>query len=86
MPVKGPFKNLKLILLFGGKHRSAATNIYDDRTSKGSKVLYGHCSVCNRKKSMTVSDKTIAAEGLGDFFMSLGNKGLNVSKKMAKTF
>ena len=28
-------------------------------TSKGSKVLIGYCSVCNRKKSMTVSDDTI---------------------------
>ena len=33
---------------------------------------------------MTVSDNTIKAEGLGDFFMNLGKKGLNVSKKMAK--
>ena len=35
---------------------------------------------------MTVSDNTIAAEGSGVFLKSLGNKGLNVSKKMAKTF
>ena len=33
---------------------------------------------------MTVSDNTIKAEGLGDFFEKLGEKGLNVSKKMAK--
>ena len=33
---------------------------------------------------MTVSDNTIKAKGLGDFFKSLGKKGLNVSKKMAK--
>ena len=33
---------------------------------------------------MTVSDNTIQAEGLGDFFRNLGKKGLNVSKKMAK--
>ena len=33
---------------------------------------------------MTVSDKTIKTEGLGDFFKNLGKKGLNVSKKMAK--
>ena len=33
---------------------------------------------------MTVSDNTIKAEGLGDFFKDLGNKGLNASKKMAK--
>ena len=33
---------------------------------------------------MTVSDDTIKAEGLGDFFKNLGKKGLNVSKRKAK--
>ena len=33
---------------------------------------------------MIVSDNTIQAEGLTDFFKNLGIKGLNVSKKMAK--
>ena len=33
---------------------------------------------------MIVSDNTIEAEGLGDFFKNLCKKGLNVSKKMAK--
>ena len=68
----------------GGRHRSETKNIYGSITSKCSKVLIGFCSVCNRKKSMTVSDSTIKAEGLGDFFKNLGKKGLNVSKKMAK--
>ena len=70
----------------GGRHRSATVNIYDDVTSKGSKVLIEFCSICNRKKSMTVSDNTIKAEGLGDFFKNLGKKELKVSKKMAKMF
>ena len=52
----------------GGRHRSATIKIYGDRTSKASKVLIGYCSICNRKKSMTVSDNTIKAEGLGSFF------------------
>ena len=47
----------------GGRHQSAAKNIYGDITSKGSKVLIGYCSICNRKKSMTVSDITIKVEG-----------------------
>ena len=68
----------------GGRHRSATVKIYGDVTFKGSKELIGYCSICNRKKSMTVSDDTIKAEGLGDFFKNLGKKGLNVSKKMAK--
>ena len=68
----------------GGRHRSATVKIYGDVTSKGSKVLIGYCSVCNRKKSRTVSDDTIKAEGLGEFFKNLGKKRPNVSKKMAK--
>ena len=36
------------------------------------------------KKTIIVSDNTIQAEGLGDFFENLGKRGLNVSKKMAK--
>ena len=52
----------------GGRHRLATIKIYGDITSKGSKELIGYCSVCNRKKSMTVSDNTIKAEGLGSFF------------------
>ena len=68
----------------GGKHRSATKNIYGDITSKGSKVLIGFCSICNRKKSMTVSDNTLRTEGFGDFFKNLSIKGLNVSEKMAK--
>ena len=68
----------------GGRHRSSTVKIYGDITSKGSKVLIGNCSKCNRKKSMTVSDSTIQAEGFGDFFKNLGRKGLNVSKKKDK--
>ena len=68
----------------GGRHRSAKIKIYGDITSKGSKVLIGYCSVCNRKKSMTVSDNTIKAEGLGSFFKSLGKISTKAGKKLAK--
>ena len=68
----------------GGRHRSATTIFYGDITSKISTVIVGFCSICIRKHSMTVSDNTILAEGLVDFFENLGKKGLNISKKMAK--
>ena len=68
----------------GGRHRSATIKIYGDITSKGSKVLIGYCSVCNRKKSMTVSDNTIKAEGLGNFFENLGKISAKAGKKLAK--
>ena len=53
-------------------------------TSKGSKVLIGYCSVCNRKKSMTVSDNTIKAEGLGRFFKNLGKISSKAGEKLAE--
>ena len=73
----------------GGRHKSGTTNIVGEirnnkKTGKEIKLLVGQCMVCNRKKSMIVSDNVIQAEGLGDFFKNLGKKGLNVSKKMAK--
>ena len=69
---------------FGGRYRSATVNIYVDITSKVSKVLIGYCSICNRKKSKTVSDNTKQAECTCDFFKDLWRKGLNVSKQMFK--
>ena len=72
-----------------GKHRSGTNNITGEKTvnkktGREIKLLFGKCVVCNRKKSMIVSDNTIQAESLGDFFKNLGKKGLNLSKKMAK--
>ena len=79
------FKKFKIdSYCVGGRHKSATKNIHGDIPSKVSKVLFGSCSICNRKRSMTVSDNTIQAEGVGDFFRNLGRKGQNVSKKMAK--
>ena len=67
----------------GGRHKSSTVKIYGDITSKGSKVLIGFCSVCNRKKSMTVSDNTIKAEGLSSFFKNLGKISAKAGKKLA---
>ena len=73
----------------GGRHKSATKNIVGEmtinkKTSKDVKLLVGKCVICNRKKTMIVSDNVIQAEELGDFFKNLGKKGLNASKKMAK--
>ena len=73
----------------GGRHRSGTKIIVGEirnnkKTGKEVKFLVGQCMVCNRKKSMIVSDNVIQAEGLGDFFKNLGKKSLNISKKMAK--
>ena len=73
----------------GGRHRSGIKNIVGEirnnkKTDKEVKLLVGKCMICDRKKSIIVSDNVIQAEGLGDFFKNLGKKGLNASKKMAK--
>ena len=73
----------------GGKHRSGTKNItieitINKKTGREINLLVGKCVICNRKKTMIVSDNTIQVEGLGDFFKNVGKKGLNESKKMAK--
>ena len=73
----------------GQKHYSGTKNnageiTINKKTGREVKLLVGQCSICNRKKSMIVSDNTIKEEGLGHFLKNLGKKGLNVSKKMAK--
>ena len=53
------------------------------KTSKDTKLLVGKCVICNRKKSMIVSDNTIKAEGLGSFFKNLGKVSSKAGKKLA---
>ena len=71
----------------GGKHYSATTNIRGDITQNKKtgalvKLLRGTCSTCKRNKSLIVSDQTISAEGLGDFFKHIGKAAKNVGKKI----
>ena len=40
--------------------------------------------ICNRKKTVIVSDNVIQAEGLGDFFKNLGKISAKAGKKLAK--
>ena len=77
------------IFSVGGTHRSATTNTvgdltFNEKTGNEIKFLISRCLKCDRKKTMTVSDNTIAAKGLGDIVKSLGNGGLNETKKIAK--
>ena len=72
----------------GGKHHSGTKNISGEitinkKTNKEIKLLVGKCMVCNRKKSMIVSDNTIKAEGLGSFFKNLGKISAKAGKKLA---
>ena len=67
----------------GGRHYSCTNNIRGVVTAKGTKMFKGSCAMCRRKKSMTVSDATIAAERLKDFFRSVGKATVNFGKKVA---
>ena len=52
------------------------------KTGMPVKLLRGICSTCKRNKSLIVSDQTISAEGLGDFFKHIGKAAKNVGKKI----
>ena len=67
----------------GGRQYSGTNNISGTITSKGTKMLRGSCTKCRRNKSMTVSDATIEAEGLKDFFKSVVRATVNFGKKVA---
>ena len=72
----------------GGRHRSGTKDITGEitvnkKTGKDTKLLVGKCMVCNRKKTMIVSDNTIKAEGLGSFFKNLGKISSKAGKKLA---
>ena len=72
----------------GGKHRSGTENITGEitvnkKTGKLIKLLVGKCVICDRKKSMIVSDNTIQAEGLGSYFENLGKIFAKAGKKLA---
>ena len=72
----------------GQKHYSGTKNIvgeitYNKKTCRESKLLVGKCVVCDRQKSMIVSDKTIQAEGLGSFFKTSGTVAAKAGKKIA---
>ena len=67
----------------GGRHYSGTNNLRGFITSKGTKMLKVNCVKCKRNKSMTVSDATIEAEGLKDFFKSVGKATVNFGKKVA---
>ena len=80
------FKNNSYCVV--GKHYSPTINIYGDATNTGIsmgrpvKILRGNCMIWSRNKSLIVSDRTINAEGLGDFFKHLGSAAKNVGKKI----
>ena len=73
----------------GQKHYSGTKNIvacitFSKKTGRDIKLIFGQSSICNRKKSITVSSNMIEAENFGDFFKILCKKRHNVPKKLAK--
>ena len=83
------FNKPKNFVGVGGKHYSATTNIRRDitvnkKTGLPVKLLRGTCTTCKRNKSLTVSDRTINGEGLGDFFKHLGKSNAKAAKNAGK--
>ena len=75
----------------GGKHYFGTKNISGEisvnkKIGKEIKFLVGQCVVCNKRKAMIVSDNTIQAERLSDFFKNLGKKSLMYQKRWQKTY
>ena len=68
----------------GGRHRSSTKTFMVIQLLKVLKYFFGYCSICNRQKSMTVSDNTKIGEGLQDFSKEPSKKRPNISKEMAK--
>ena len=73
----------------GGRHKSGTKTIVGEitinkKTGKEVKLLVGKCVICDRKKTMIVSDNVIQAEGLGSFFKNLGKISAKAVKKSAK--
>ena len=69
----------------GGKHYSTTINVRGDITQNkktGAPVKILRSSSCKRNKSLIVSDQTIQAEGLGDFFRGIGKAAKSVGKKI----
>ena len=44
-------------------------------------LLVGMCSTCKRKKSLIVTDQTIQADGLGNFFVHLAKQQNMLKRK-----
>ena len=79
------FKNSSYCV--GGRHHTSTNDIkpkitYNKKTNKEVKLFEGKCSQCKRTKTRIVSDNTIQAEGLQDFFKGLGKAAKNIGKKI----
>ena len=73
----------------GGRHKSGTKYIvgeitFNKKSGKEIKLLVGKCVICDKRKSMIVSDNVIQAEGLGDFFKNLGKVSSKAAKKLAR--
>ena len=78
------YRNFKIdSFCVGGKKRFAATKIYGEITSKGSKVIIGYCYYCKRRKSTAVSDNTKQMEGVSRFFKKFGKISAEAGKELA---
>ena len=67
----------------GGRHHSITVLVEGYVTEKGKDNLICTCGQRDTKKSMIVTDNTLAAGGLGKLFKNTGKSSAKVSKKLA---
>ena len=72
----------------GQKNYSGTKNIVGEitlnkKTGIEIKLLVGKCMICDRKKSMIVSDNTVQEERLSSFLKKLGKISAKAGKKQA---
>ena len=66
------------------RHYSKTIGIEGDVTKTGQKMLTGSCVECIGKQSLFVSDNSIQAKGIGNFFKDVRKNSASVGKKLAK--
>ena len=70
----------------GGRHQSSTVKFYGDKTCKCSKVLIGHCSICNRKNLRLLGKILYKQKVLVTFSRNYVKKHLMYQKNGKKRF
>ena len=84
------FQEIKIVFYCDGqKHNSGTKNnvggiTFKEKTGREINLIVGQSSLCNKRAKMIVSDNTIEAGGLGDYFKLLGKSSVKLGKNVAK--
>ena len=68
---------------YSGTKEIAGEKTFNKKTGEEIKFLVGKCVICDRRKSMIVSDNTIEAENLSSFLKILGKVSARTGRRLA---